>query len=55
MSIVKKEIIGIRVAPSFKKKLEKIAEYNKRTLSDFIRIELEKLVEHEENDGILRK
>jgi len=51
---VKKLTIGIRVTPRFKDKLEKIAEYNKRNLSDFIRIELEKIVEIEEKDGILK-
>ena len=51
---VKKLTIGIRVTPRFKDKLEKIAEHNKRNLSDFIRIELEKIVEIEEKDGILK-
>jgi len=51
---VKKLTIGIRVTPRFKDKLEKIAEHNKRNLSDFIRIELEKIVEFEEKDGILK-
>lgn len=52
--VVKKVQIGVRVTPRFKDKLEKIAEYNKRNLSDFIRVEMEKIVESEEKDGILK-
>lgn len=50
----KKVMIGIRVTPRFKDKLEKIAEYHKRSLSDFIRVEMERIVETEEKDGILK-
>ena len=48
MAVIKKEQIGIRVTPRFKKKLEKIAENKGHSLSDFIRYELEKIVEEEE-------
>lgn len=51
---IKKVQIGIRVTPRFKDKLEKVAEHNKRNLSDFIRVEMEKIVEYEEKDGILK-
>jgi len=51
---IKKVQIGIRVTPRFKDKLEKIAEYHKRSLSDFVRVEMEKIVEHEEKEGILK-
>jgi predicted transcriptional regulator len=54
VSVIKKESITIRVNPRFKQKLEKIAEHNKRTLSDYIRVELENIVEHEEKEGILK-
>ncbi len=50
----KKVQIGIRVTPRFKDKLEKIAENHKHNLSDFIRVEMEKVVEKEEKDGILK-
>ena len=50
----KKVQIGIRVTPRFKVKLEKIADYHKRNLSDYIRVEMEKIVEKEEKDGILK-
>lgn len=50
---IKKENIGIRVSSKFKQKLEKLATYNKRKLSDYIRIELEKIVENAEKEGIL--
>ena len=54
MAPIKKVQIGIRVTPRFKDKLEKIAEYHKRSLSDFVRVEMEKIVEHEEKEGILK-
>jgi len=54
VTTTKKVQIGIRVTPRFKDKLEKIAEYHKRTLSDFIRIEMERIVGIEEKDGILK-
>lgn len=49
----KKEQIGIRINSELRNKLEVLADYNKRTLSDFIRLELEKIVEQEENEVIL--
>jgi len=54
MAVIKKESITIRVTPRFKNKLEKIAKHNKRSLSDFIRVKMEKIVEIEENEGILK-
>jgi len=51
---IKKVQIGVRVTPRFKDKLEKIAEHHKRNLSDYIRVEMEKIVEHEEKEGILK-
>lgn len=54
MATIKKDAITIRVTPRFKQKLEKLAEHNKRTLADYIRLELEKIIENEENEGILK-
>ncbi len=50
----KKEQIGIRIDNKLRVKLEILASYNKRTLSDYIRVELEKIVEFEEKQGILK-
>ena len=41
----KTELIPIRVEPKLKKELVRLAEKDRRNLSDFIRVELEKLVE----------
>lgn len=46
--VIKKESITIRVSPRFKQKLEKLAEIDKRSLSDYIRLELEKILENNE-------
>lgn len=51
MAVIKKQSIGIRVTPRFKQKLEKIAEKHGHSLSDFIRYELQKIVENEENNS----
>jgi len=51
---VKNEQIGIRVSTTLRHKLELIAMNSQRTLSDFIRLELEKIVEYEQNEGCLR-
>lgn len=50
----KKEQIGIRIDNSLRKKLEILAKHNRRNLSDYIRVELEKIVEYEEKEGILK-
>ena len=42
---MKEVIIGIRVDEDFKKKLQILADKADRSLSDFIRLELKKLVE----------
>jgi len=42
---MKDKIIGIRVDEDFLKKLEQLAAKEDRTLSDYIRIQLKKLVE----------
>ena len=49
MVVIKKESITIRVTPRFKQRLEKIASNKGHSLSDFIRYELEKIVEKESN------
>ena len=51
----KKALITIRIETKLKNKLEKLADYDKRTLSDYIRITLENLVESENNLEILSK
>ena len=51
----KSEQIGIRINNSLRQKLELLAEYDKRTLSDYIRIYLEELVEKEELKGTFQK
>lgn len=48
MAVIKKENIGIRMTTKFKNKLEKLAFKNDKNLSDFIRYELEKIVENDE-------
>jgi predicted DNA-binding protein len=50
MGVIKKESITIRVTPRFKQKLEKIAINKGHSISDFIRYELEKIVEKEEDE-----
>lgn len=45
--------IGVVTGSDLKKKLEILAKHNKRTLSDFCKIELEKVVEYKENQEIL--
>jgi len=47
MAVIKKESITIRVTPKFKQKLEKLAWDKGHSLSDFIRYELEKIIEKE--------
>lgn len=49
MGVIKKESITIRVTPRFKQKLEKIATNKGHSISDFIRYELEKIVEKEDS------
>lgn len=46
---MKTEIIPVRVEPKLKKELMKLAEIDRRNLSDYIRVELEKLVERKKN------
>lgn len=46
---MKTETIPVRVEPKLKKELLKLAEQDRRNLSDFIRVELEKLVERKKN------
>ena len=41
---MKLEKIGIRVSSELKSQLQKLADEDKRKLSDFIRLELEKVV-----------
>ena len=43
--IMKTETIPIRVDKTTRKRLEEIAKKEKRTLSDFIRVQLENIVE----------
>lgn len=43
--IMKTETIPIRVDKTTRKKLEQLAQKEKRTLSDFVRIQLEKVIE----------
>jgi mRNA-degrading endonuclease RelE of RelBE toxin-antitoxin system len=47
--------VGVVTSAELKKDLETLAKYYKRTLSDFCKIELEKVVELPENQGILQK
>jgi len=54
VAVIKKESITIRVTPRFKQKLEKIANDKGHSLSDFIRYELEKIVEKEENQSDIK-
>lgn len=42
--IMKDKIINLRVEPELKKDLQKMADNDSRTLSDFIRFQLKKLV-----------
>jgi len=42
---MKDKIIILRVEPELKKDLQKMADTDSRTLSDFIRLQLKKLVE----------
>lgn len=42
---MKDEIINIRVEPEVKQKLQALADKDSRTLSDYIRLQLKKLVE----------
>ena len=46
----KNEQIGIRVSSDLRRRLETIASFHQRSLSDFIRLELEKIVKYEENE-----
>jgi len=41
---MKDKIINLRVEPELKKDLQKMADNDSRTLSDFIRLKLKKLV-----------
>lgn len=36
--------MNIRIAEDIKKKLQRLADLNRRTLSDYIRLELEKVI-----------
>lgn len=42
---LKNIMIGIKVTEELKGKLEKVAKHNRRTISDYIRTEIEKLIE----------
>lgn len=53
MDKIKKENIGIRMSSDLKIKLEKLAKMNKRSLSDYIRIEMEEIIEQAELKGLL--
>ncbi len=44
---VKSIVFPIRLTPELKKKLKALADKDKRNLSDFIRVTLEKFVEKE--------
>jgi len=46
----KNEQIGIRVSSDLRRRLETIASFHQRSLSDFIRLELEKIVKYEESE-----
>jgi len=46
----KNEQIGIRVSSDLRRRLETVASFHQRSLSDFIRLELEKIVKYEENE-----
>lgn len=46
---MKTELIQVRVDEELKKKLQKMANADSRTLGDFIRIQLTKLVETSKN------
>ena len=46
---MKTETIPVRVEPKLKKDLMRLAELDNRTLSDFIRLELMKMVEMKKN------
>ena len=41
----KEDIINIRVDPELKKELKKLAELDSRTLGDFVRLHLNRIVE----------
>lgn len=47
--------IGVVTGSVLKGQLEILAKHNKRTLSDFCKIELEKVIEQKENQEILKK
>jgi mRNA-degrading endonuclease RelE of RelBE toxin-antitoxin system len=49
--IIKEDVINIRVDPSLKKELKKLADLDSRTLGDFIRLNLRKIVESYKNNG----
>lgn len=53
--VLKKEQIVIRVTTKFKNRLEKLALKNDKNLSDFIRYEMEKLIENDEKLSKLEK
>lgn len=42
--MTKTETIILRVEPKLKKELQKLAEMDRRTLADFIRLKLESLI-----------
>jgi antitoxin component of RelBE/YafQ-DinJ toxin-antitoxin module len=44
--IMKDEVIIIRVEPQLKKDLQQMADKDNRTLSDYVRLQLKKLVEN---------
>jgi len=46
----KNEQIGIRVSSDLRRRLETISSFHQRSLSDFIRLELEKIVKYEESE-----
>jgi uncharacterized protein (DUF1778 family) len=55
LAVIKKDSITIRVTPRFKQKLERIANDRGHSISDFIRYEMEKIVESEDNKRNLDK
>lgn len=42
---MKTESLIVRVEPELKAKLQKMADQDRRTLADFVRLQLEKIVE----------
>ena len=42
---LKSVMIGIKVTEEFNERLKRVSKFNRRTISDYIRTELEKLIE----------